>query len=1045
MRRTSRLRLLVLGSACAALLVPTTAAAAGGKAAKPLILAPRAERAYAAPTVAVRVKAPRGAKRFRARLNGEPVGRYFGPPSARGVRTLQVSSTFGLRYGENRLRVRVGKRTEVARFRVGAGRPLVGAGFDNAVAAGDTVYLDGRAPRGSRLDWTEVSGPGDAKLVESGADAKFTPTVPGSYELRLKAKAPGGRLGSDLVEVRVDPVPAATVDTMAPCPGSQAHECSGIKVGDAFYKAGEPDTAWAQIVVLDRQTLEPVGGSRKDLANKTYEVRPYVDGPVPTCRVALCMEELRRDLERVSKNDLVIVSNPPGGFSPRGIEQPLGEIGVPPDTDFPHGKFGGAFSAIGFVGTQPGHGDWHAVAGAPEGAARMKGYLIRGNQGDFGFQPYYRLALDTQAPGSDANTNVVRIGRDAYKQELSGVGGYQVVVLDRQTLEGESYWFETATGDAGLPARLGAMADRLKRANDSRRSLVIVASRGVPAVGKAVNDAAQRTINSDLQAIADQIDTLGGTRNGIFRAMDPALSDDDSYTLIGWSFAGPGTAAGSEATEGGTQAGNGLGMSTVAMTGALAATGPNSAYELQEEPTIGGKSSGANPAIAAAQLNELLVSPPTAWPEQVFDPTPTGPRHRLAIAWIGQKVFGTDNPRTRYWTVPYFAHTWEEYASKVRALSCSDSSSCSEVPSCSQSNEETKFCAADLEWAKTELQREIGWLINAHTYMKSVAEPFSKEALSSWAAFEAISNSVRDKAEVGQDKQSNARAAAYWKVFRSLLTGAPKVGEVFHAVDTVYELAMELNEINHEPPADQFQARADQLGVKLAERLVAAQEFLTEQVPNLIAADYRKLKAVGSCTSLDPDEWLYCRPFDHLDWEFTQRDQQMAAEVLVPGMEAWAYGPLLAAKYDLWSLPLWWQTDVNKPENFWGDSVVRGYPFDGLPASAQVAKPIYRDIPDYHHELLEGQNGAYSVGDTWQIYALGERTGVGVAGFRWEMKYPKAEVTEQLFKPRSEGGFGLDREAFFDRNFTPRALEHYPEKDTRTGWCGRGPISRCLR
>jgi hypothetical protein len=74
------------------------------------------------------------------------------------------------------------------------------------------------------------------------------------------------------------------------------------------------------------------------------------------------------------------------------------------------------------------------------------------------------------------------------------------------------------------------------------------------------------------------------------------------------------------------------------------------------------------------------------------------------------------------------------------------------------------------------------------------------------------------------------------------------------------------------------------------------------------------------------------------------------------------------------------------------------------------------------------------------VYALGYLTGSGVIPDRWLMYHPTADVTDPIFKQVADGGLGADPESFFDRFFpNPATLDHYPERDTDTGWCALGP------
>src|SRR6516165_1571732 len=141
-----------------------------------------------------------------------------------------------------------------------------------------------------------------------------------------------------------------------------------------------------------------------------------------------------------------------------------------------------------------------------------------------------------------------------------------------------------------------------------------------------------------------------------------------------------------------------------------------------------------------------------------------------------------------------------------------------------------------------------------------------------------------------------------------------------------------------------------------------------------IAADYDKLRTVGVCASPDPNDWPSC-PFDHADWQFTQSDQAAAAEGLLPASEIWAYGQLLPAKYTAWRLPPWWRRRVSDNDEFRGQTAFSAwFPFKGLPHSAEMAKPIYRNLPTHDHPvevvLRPGSRDIHSAktgGETWQI------------------------------------------------------------------------------
>lgn len=200
---------------------------------------------------------------------------------------------------------------------------------------------------------------------------------------------------------------------------------------------------------------------------------------------------------------------------------------------------------------------------------------------------------------------------------------------------------------------------------------------------------------------------------------------------------------------------------------------------------------------------------------------------------------------------------------------------------------------------------------------------------------------------------------------------------------------------------------------------------------------------MGACASADRHESSEC-PFDHSDWQFTQDDQDVAAAAVREASDIWAYGELLPVRYNAYRLPLWWRTKVNDNSEFFGWTKFTGthwFPFRGLPDSAEGAKPIYRNLPTYSH-TASYEAGEWQIGgETWQITALGFLEGKGDITSPYVMKWPDASITNRLFDP-PPAGLGVDKEKFFDLNFPVRRLDHYPERDTLTGWCVSGVQSR---
>jgi hypothetical protein len=1046
-----------------------------------------------------------------ARLNGQRIGDdlLFGRtaqaarcadfPSLLPGRTcrLRASPSDGLRYGPNVLRARFKRhgsvRVRKVRFRVGHQRPLAAAGRDRLDAGRRRIHLNGRRSLVSpalrqpltpwaryarlRYRWHVVRAPRGSHGTLTGAHTA-TPVLKLGHrversKVRLTVTAPDGRTGSDSVTVvpgqgggggvpappRTDPAPAVPIDTMSFDGSSSDNAQSGIKLGTAPCSTSQTCYQpakfhhWAQLVVLDRKTLKPVGGKLADLANKTYDCD--FDN---TCAKATNATALSNDLARLSPNELAIVSNPqpdpkyfpPNGcastsrYHPVGLEGALKSIGVS-STGFDTPGVGddpcsvGAISAIGVPGTKPGTGAWHTVAKQP-GGGRMQGYLIRSNHGDYTFASYDRADFNTQAEGSSDSQNVIQVGNQTFTQSYTG-GGFQVVVLDPQTLAGQSQFFETDLSDrSALLGQLNAMRQTVFDAARARM-LVFITSLGDPAIQYYKDNgitSPDNEIDYQLSLLVDYVEGLGGTTNNFYEMLDPALygSDGFSYTLLGDGNLDPGQ--GMEAVRAGI---NATGPpNDAALSGTLARTGPNYVYQLAGTPRVGPEVQGADPSRATSELTHIVFQRPSAWPEQ------GNPGRTAAISWIGLNVkdLGTSDPRGQY-----FTHTWNPafwtgpnppnggVIPEIKALSYPQGQS---------------FSEDDFQWAKGELITEIGWLVQTHSYLDDLATPFASTGLQSWADLQSTAAHINGDVHVNDRAQIDfANAKTVFDFYRSVQDELPfGIGEGALVLNDIYDLAVGLAENNAGQPAGQdFNTTVADVGASFAQRLSAAQEMLTNQFPNTIAADYDKLKAIGACASRDQAN---C-PFDVGDWQYTQSDQQNAEDAALKAANVWAYSQLLPAKYEVFHLDPWWKTHID--HWYFNHTYLTGftyyYPFDGLPDSAQLAKPLYRNIPSYSHTLQYTGGPQHpqwiSTGDTWQMLAMGDLENSGTFTDPWSMKYPDASVTDKLFGSPADGGLGVDAEAFFD-SFIPKgrydSLSAYPTPSNPVGWCGgRGPDDQC--
>jgi hypothetical protein len=1006
-----------------------------------VVLSPQPGQFVPAGPLWVRVRAAVGVG-LRVGLNGRGIGGEFSG-SRQGVRSLQVSASFGLQFGANVLRVRVGRgRTSVVRFRVGSGRPLAGAGLDREVAVGDGVVLNGRSSRplpGSngrelRYSWavirtprsshvergrsrstgiaTRRNAPSAFRLVR-GASARplLITDAPGFYTVKLTVTG-GGRVGTDFVDVRADPPPVAYLSTSAKVNGGYGVKVDGPGVSGAAFYPGD-STKWLQVVVLNRSDLT-------EISNTNYDCPQATDAFAFTVP-QVCIDRVKAALSALpgctTANPgacrlVIAVSQPTIHGSgrvqaPVGMFQALGpSLGVRPWSWWVSNESvgRGTFSAIGVPG-RPQDVVQRVAADQNVAAPAISGSLVRDNEGNYGLVGTPRT-FSTQAPGSDASQNVVEIAGGRFVATAGSRGGFQVVIVDPETLQGKSYWFETGTQAVGpdLLRTLDNMRQVIKRANDdgqapfSKPPLVIVTSRGVPRIAQIDG---LRPTDQTVANLAAEIERAGGTRSAFLSVMDPGVRHTDalaSYTLVGRADSPFGS--GEESTGAGTTTPPGLNSSPI--TGTMARSGPYDGLALQT-PVLAGAGSGGDGPNGATQLTQLAVAAPSAWPE-TGKPGPTA-----AIKWLGQQVLGTNDPRAQYWTLPYSAANWDKISAEIAKQSYTST---------------PDFTAAELKGAQTELEQEIDWLITTHEYAADLAAPFQQSAFTSWADLQGIAATIAGDVQVSPEQKIAAQSLAVFDFARMALKEVPLVGKVFAFSNEVYDFAAQIAKIQGAPAESKFNTSVADAGKQLAERLTTAQGFITGQLPNSIVSDYARLKTVGTCASVVQADFQKC-PTDHAAWQYTQNDQLEAAKTVRAGAATAAYGALLPAKYNLYQLLTHWRTTANT--GYGGlEGIVCHAPFkDELP-NGQFAKPIFRTTGP-NHKL-----------DLYQIYALGYTTGTGVITDPYVMNLPKANVTDGIFGTGA-GQLGANPETFFDRFFQPDPGLHYPERDTFTAWsplCG---------
>jgi hypothetical protein len=1022
----------------------------------PIVISPQRGQVLPAKSLVVRVRASDRKGALKASLNGEPIESYFAA-ARRGVRSVRVSASHGLRHGRNVLRVTVRARgrarSSTVRFRLRRDRPLAAAGIDREVSAGATMSLSALRSRGTgrgagggglRFRWSVVKAPAGSDLVgdqqgratsaaaggiagRSSATPAVTVDAPGTYVMSLRATASDGTSGIDTVTLKVDPPPLVPIDTMV-----RQNGVPGIQVGGMFYPASA--TKWIQIVVLDRTTLRMVDksvyapGGNTEYDCPAADTEPYANAG---SFVVGCTNALRADLQKLNSNYLVIASSqrPPtaGGPDPNsdawkarppvGVDAALTSlIGTPLVRlqNLATRYLRGRFSGLGVPGGEANSGFIHM----PDDLANyrddgeLKGYLVVDNNNDYSYASAEHLPFDTQAPDSNDGQAVVEIAgkRFASAVPAGSRGGFQVVVVDRLGLDGQSRYFDTTTPSD--PTGVFQQMRDVVTAADGGNNLVVISSRGDPTIragAGAITD--ERELNNALMKLVDATEDLGGSRLRMFTMLDPRLYNGNSYTLVGSSQSRGSTGAESL----GTGSSGNHALNKAPLVGLLTRSSNDYGFRVEDDTT---ERVLTGPGLKVVQT---AYQPTTPWPDE------GNAARQAAIKFISNfhTVNLGDDPRAQYYTQSWDQIFWQGKRDAIDAINPSD-----------YSGDKQAFL-----WAQKELHDEITWLNETHSYLHTLTMPFTKGSATAWAKLINISADVKNKVNVTDDNKADGIAFAVLDGARDLAESLPEpAGLAVHAVNSIYNSVMEIAKIaDGELAKEAFSVRVGDFASKLADRLQAAQDMIEIRLANVLVADYGKLRTMGLCTQLTSD----C-PGGPDAWQIDTNSQATAVNVMKSSIEASIYAGLLPIKYDAYQLPFDRFRQAN--DRFQGYDLAGFYcPFQQEPGNAQIARPINLDIPLYRN--IRGDRGVQE-GERWEVRALGYIDGGGtvIPHSPYVMHTPAASVVDRLFKGPSDGGLGVYPEKFFVNNFPRATIDHYPLADSDVDWddntkCDHGPTT----
>ena len=954
---------LLAALAVAVVVTPAATGTAHAASAKQrVVLSPRAGEVVRSHVVRLRVRAGDRA-RLRARLNGVDVSSEFGG-ARRGVRTLSVSVSHGLRHGRNVLRVRVHRLARPARmvgvrFVVRRGDPLVGAGRDRTVVVGERSTLLGRVVpkhgkhRGS-MRWRLVGGPRrGASAAQAGRRARLSspagrtaglkPSAPGSYTLRFTSGTGKDALSDRVTIDALEDGPLVPIDTHASKDGKV-----GVAVGGRFYAGGGYGTV--QLLQLDR-------GNLRLRQNSSYPY--YSDADAATIKSVLA---------GMASDVLVVAARRDGSRLPNGTFYT--RIGVPRDA-------WAVYTAIGIPGVDPGGADYVGLGPRGDNATdgRMSGYLTRDPHQHYGFVPdkretfAYGRALVTPCPANEPRCR--------------GDVGFRLTVRDAHTLEPASYVQDLLLGE-GLSTSMffntngRGLTDQQKDAEAHRmiRALEFVKQNDVVTIqaaadmkpGEQAYPAAIGNISMEnMKTLARAVMNVGGTRSALNASATkpaPAAPTDShgaSYVLVGWEGAGEGN--GAEAAAWVDNAGG-----APALSGVLR---PNEASFFR--PTQVKDSLGETDT-----LGDLVMRPPTrAWP---LDGNPGA---QAAIKYLAKNADSRlgSNPRSAYWTEGFDEAATTAIVSELKDVDYPD---------------DAKFTSAEFETARKQLVKELRLVGKTRTYLDHLSDPFAADRqLKDWTAAQTIADKIYEDAYKPKDE-----AAVSWVEFTETLLHV--LGPLTHEASAMLAEAMELGmwiygATESGAPSDgEVRRAANQVGEVLVNRADIARSTF-KSMGDVIVSDYKKLEIVGTFggCSPDPDDPESCPK----EWALNTDARQRAADDVSDGVERYAYEKLLPLGYHVFALPPFVGAHTPSLERYLCSGVAT--PFEGY------GHPAVTDLLQEYDPA--GKSHA------WETFALAVPPGA----LTQTATPPSEKLLKRLFDPVTQGGLGIPVERFV------RSAEHY--------------------
>ncbi|MGH8994990.1 MAG: hypothetical protein ACRDYB_02975 [Acidimicrobiales bacterium] len=375
---------------------------------------------------------------------------------------------------------------------------------------------------------------------------------------------------------------------------------------------------------------------------------------------------------------------------------------------------------------------------------------------------------------------------------------------------------------------------------------------------------------------------------------------------------------------------------------------------------------------STSPVNKVLFQSATSWPSAT-----TG--QQAALSALGEEVGLGSNPRLQYYSSPRTDAQWGQVQRSVDQKHYQD---LNPAPS--------TFSATDFDWAKKELNEEIGYVIDVNSYMNTLAAPYAGASQALWATFGQVVSTVNDSTSNGK---TAAVVGFVLEVIKAALSAAKAIEPAKKAMTVVaaaYSLALAMAKSGSESSDKPFVSQAADLGRQLQTRLDDAETMMLTRWRNVLVADYGKMKRVALCST----SAKACDD-DNDGWNISVDDEAHMETVLKLGLESELYSTLVPVKY-----PQAMTVQQITPKSYkgMGEWCTPGAPFT--------------DNTGAYLSSFYTQEGFIQ-----PILLLNPIPGLG----KWAAA--STAVFARMFNPVDKGGdydhggLGIDESAFFDSNY----------------------------